>query len=232
LFLFTGMANAQQDECLEEVKQVYQEWMNAVSASKENTIYLKYNMEVVTGKNSGSTKNKSTVELISDQNNATFLTTDLKIYQDQKHTVSILHDKKIVVINEVLEEAYKKARIGQFELLKNDIFNELETTTCKMVEIGGNTYQKVVLKTTAKGRKAFNVATIQFLLDKKQNRIKEIQIKYIDEHHLSAMKITIVKQNLDYKSGHPNKEVLLSALTLDGKLSKKYTNYQLIDNRH
>lgn len=231
-FLLLTVVVQAQDKCLNEVKNVYQSWTKQVNDSRENNVYLKYSMEIITGEGEQLKNNRSTVELISNQESSFFSSADLKVYQDKSHTVSILSDKKIIVINNVVGENYKKEKLGQFEFLQEELFNQLETKECEIVSINGKEYKKVTLKTTTAGAKEFKMETIQFLLDKERNIVKEIQVSYVEGHRFHSMKMNIIKQDLNYSKNNLTKKVLSNVLTTSGELIGKYASYQLIDNRN
>ncbi|KAB2859613.1 MAG: hypothetical protein F9K09_01460 [Flavobacteriales bacterium] len=220
---------AQKDNCLEQVKRVYKAWEKQVQESTENTVYLKYETEITTGGEKLET-NKLEIEVISNKDNSIFSSPDLKIYQDKKHTVSILKDKKVIVINGVSSDQYKKQKIGQFEVLHDTIFSQLKTIECEMVQIEGKAYKKVVLEANATARNIYKIETIYFLLDLNNNTVKEVKVKYLKNYQLAVMHIKIIDQNLDYKI-KINKEVLSNVLDSNGKLLNKYTGYKLMDNR-
>jgi len=230
--LFTGIANAQKTTCLDDVKRVYTTWTKEVSDKKENTIYLKYSTEITTGKAKELKKNKAIIEVISHKSNSYLSTTATEVFQDAKHTVSILSDKKTIVINGFAGENYKKEKLGQFEMFKDSVFYHLEVVECKTITVNSREYKEVKLKMNSYGAKLFKIKTITFLLNEKLNRVKDIKVNYVDGHRLGAMKVSILKQSLNYKTTRLAKVAVSKVLGSNGKLLSKYAGYRLIDNRN
>lgn len=230
LVLSSTVVIAQEDNCLTQVKNVYSAWEKQVKASEGNTVYLKYMTETVTGGDK-KVKNTSTVEVISNKNNAAFLSADLKVYQDNKNTVSILSDKKIIVINQYVGDKYKEEKLGQIELLQDTIFSQLKTQECKKEMIANVEYKKVLLKADVDATKNYKINTINFLINPKEKSIKEVVINYAKGHQLSTMKFRIIKQDLKYKATSIKKVALANVLDSNGKILSKYAGYKLMDNR-
>lgn len=221
---------AQKDNCLEQVKSVYKAWKKQVQESAENTVYLKYEAETLTG-DEKTIKNSSIVEVFSNRNNAVFLSPELQVYQDKKYTVSILLDKKLVVINGYVGDKYKQEKLGQFELLQDTIFNQLTTLECKKVVLDDVEYQRVTLKANSSAAKVYNINTIVFLINLNETGIKEVVINYVKGYRLKVMKTKILKQNLNYTATNFKKVALSNVLDSNGKLLNKYAGYKLMDNR-
>jgi hypothetical protein len=229
--LLTVLVNAQKDSCLNDVKHVYEAWTKAVKASSENTIYLKYETEVVAGNKSGGKKTKSAIELISKKENSYLKALNTEVFQDEETTVSILSDKKVIVINGVVGEEYKKIKMGQFEIFKDSVFTYLQTKECEIVTINNKVYKRVLLETNNYGAKSTKMATIEFLLDEEKNMVKEIKVKYVPGHRFQSMKMNILKQNLNYQTNKFQTKAVSKVLNSKGKLHSKYEGYRLIDNR-
>jgi hypothetical protein len=232
ILLFTGIVKAQDNTCLEDVKRVYTSWAKQVNENSGNTIYLKYSTEITTGKIGDLKKNKSIIEVISNKSNSYFSTTGTEIFQDAKHTVSIFSDKKTIVINGFAGENYKKEKLGQFEIFKDSVFSHLEVQECKTITLNSKVYKKVILKTNSYGAKLLKIKTITFLLDENLNTVKEIKVNYVAGHRFYAMKISILKQNLNYSSKKLTKVATAKVLGSNGKLLPKYMGYRLLDNRN
>lgn len=232
ILLLTGIVKAQEDACLKDVQRVYKTWTKEVNKSADNTIYLKYLTEITTGETGHLKKNNSTIEVISNKNNSSFFTDGTEVFQDTKYTVSILSDKKIIVINGYAGDRYKKEKIGQFEIFKDSIFSHLTTKECKTVTINNKQYKKVILKTNTYAAKTYKIKTITFLLDEKLNSIKETKVNYVKGHRFYAMKIKILKQHLNYQTNVFSKNAISKVLNNNGLLLSKYSGYRLIDNRN
>jgi len=231
ILLLTRVVIAQEDACLKDVKRVYQLWTKEVKASSDKTVYLKYSTEITTGKTGSLKNNKSIIEVTSNKSNSYFSTSGTKVYQDDKYTVSILSDKKIIIINGYAGDSYKKKKLGQFEILKDSVFAHLEVQDCNKIILNKKEYKKVVLKTNSYGAKIFKIKTIEFLLDEKLNRVKDIKVNYIKGHRINKMRVSIIKQNLNY-SAQLTKVATSKVLGSNGKLLAKYRGYRLIDNRN
>lgn len=230
-FFYTAISCAQKDVCLNSVQNVYKVWTHEIENSKAG-FYLKYNYEVQVKNSEGMDKNTAIMELMSDENNSIFQTKNLNVFQDQKYTVSIMDDKKIIVVNAYVGDAYKQQKIGQFQLLKDSMFQMLETQECKQVTFKGKLYKKVLLKANSKANKVYKIKTIEFLLDEELNRVKRVAINYVDNHKISVMKMEILNQKLDYHLTSIKKKALENVFSSNGELLTKYKEYQLIDNRN
>lgn len=231
LMLSATFLSAQHDACVKDVLRMYNNLSNKVKANK-NGLYLKYNYEVEVKLGEKIEKNSLVVEVKSDQSNSIFLTKDMSVFQDKKNTVSVFDDKKLVVINRYVGDAYKQDKIDQFQLIQDTIFDYVSTKECKSITSQGKTYKKVLVQCNAEGRKLFKVNTIEFLLNEKENRIRSVKVKYVPGHRFYAMKVEFIDQQLDYQLTHIKREALTNVFTASGKLLSRYEGYQLIDNRN
>lgn len=231
ILFFSIYTPAQKDVCLGDVEEVYRVWTKQIEENKSG-FYLKYNYEVQVKSSNGINKNAAIMELISHENNSVFQTNNLNVYQDKKHTVTVMDDKKLIIINSYVGDAYKQEKIGQFQLLKDSMFQMLTTQQCDDINFKGSTYKRVLLKANDKAKKAYNIKTIEFLLDEELKRIKKVLINYVDGYKVYAMQMEIITQKLNYQQSSIKKEVLNNVFNSDGRLLKKYSTYQLIDNRN
>lgn len=232
VFLFTYTISAQTNDGVAYVKQFYKEWKEKVDQHNENTIYLNYQTEITTKADDDKlTTNKTTIEVISDKEHATFLTKELSVFQDKKHTVSILSDKQLIIINEYAGDNYKKEKLISFEIFQDSIFNSLTTQKFEEVVIEGITYKKAILKANAYAVKTYKMASMEFLLDESLGVVKEVKVNYVNHPQFKSVKINILKQDLTYKNLVLKRKALANVFDSKGELLEKYKNYKLIDNR-
>lgn len=232
VFLFTYTISAQTNDGVAYVKQFYKEWKEKVDQNTENTIYLNYQTEIITKDDDDKLiSNKTTIEVISDKEHATFLTKELSVFQDKKHTVSILPDKQLIIINEYAGDNYKKEKLASFEIFQDSIFNLLITQKFEEVVISGKTYKKAILKANAYAVKTYKMVSMEFLLDESLGVVKEVKVNYVNHPQFKSVKINILKQDLTYKNLVLKRKALANVFDSKGELLEKYKSYKLIDNR-
>lgn len=230
--LFSYTISAQTNDGVAYVKQFYKEWKEKVDQNNENTIYLKYQTEITTkAEDDKLTTNKTTIEVISDKEHATFSTKEMSVFQDKKHTVSILPDKQLIIINEYAGDNYKKEKLASFEIFQDSIFSSLITQKFEEVVISGKTYKKAILKANAYAVKTYKMAFMEFLLDESLGVVKEVKINYVNHPQFKSVKINILKQDLTYKNVVLKRKALANVFDSKGELLEKYKSYRLIDNR-
>lgn len=229
--LFTYNISAQTNDGVAYVKQFYKEWKEKVDQNNENTIYLKYQTEIITKDDDKLISNKTTIEVISDKEHATFSTKEMSVFQDKKHTVSILPDKQLIIINEYAGDNYKKEKLTSFEIFQDSIFSSLITQKFEEVVIEGITYKKAILKANAYAVKTYKMASMEFLLDESLGVVKEVKVNYVNHPQFKSVKINILKQDLAYKNLVLKRKALANVFDSKGRLLEKYKSYKLIDNR-
>ena len=195
--------------------------------------YLNYTVSTTFSEKHGGEEYQTTVKIYANKYKSYFISKEVEVYQDKSYKISILPAKKIIFLAGYPGDEIKETKMKSLSFMQDTLLSLSTVEYCRNVTLkNGEKYKKVKLKINDSGKKLFKASTLEFLIDEKNNQIKQVLLKYVQKHHIAQLKIVFNVVDYDHKSTKLDKKPLAQVFNADGELLVKYKNYKVIDNRN
>lgn len=234
LAMSTLCTKAQNNTCINEVKQLYKElsdWsINYMDTKKPGTFHFAYAVKTVL---KDSTINDrvltDNVDMWVSGSLMEIHSSNMSIYQDSKEVFTVIPDKKLVVRSDAIKD-YTRNKTNSL-VLQDSVFNRGKLKSCKEIKPG---IKEVILSLDEAAIEDYGIKGLEFTIDKKENRIVRVLIHYESSQGSMAM-----VKNLEYvfkvMKNEPDKKMNTNVskyfMGSRSELNKQYGTYKLVDSR-
>lgn len=172
------------------------------------------NIDLYAGKNLSYLKAKSTA-----------------YYQNSSVLVSVIPSEKLAIIGQPKSNKSSN-QINDMLSLQDSLLKHCQVSICTTETKKGTTYQKIVLKPSAKLTQRFNITQITYYIDLVKNNFYEISVDYNKNNRLKQTLVRFNTIDYNYKGEIFNTPPLKILYDNNNKLLPNYKNYRVNDYRH
>lgn len=228
-FLFSQTGN--EDACLEVIKQAYKKRNSPPSSSDQTQIYY-LDYQITTILRDPTSNHITDVKVFIDQKQVRFLSREMSIYQDESNSFTVIPDRKMIYWGDSSMNLAKEMRVKGVANLQNKLFDLVEVTQCKDVELPNSKADKqIALQLDDQAQKSFPYERVTFIIDTTELFIHKVILDYPKPSKIARIEITFNEMSYNYKTDILDEPLM--SLFFDDKqeLLPKYEGYRLIDHR-
>ncbi|MBS1636298.1 MAG: hypothetical protein JST26_10300 [Bacteroidetes bacterium] len=231
--VFTYRPVSAGDDCLGEIRAIFQHMYNTLPQEKGKNLYVNY--EVISHVRHGA---KSQGELVTHTSIRTyaapgvswFISSDICVYQDKSDVITVLPGRKVIYWARSTAGADKTDRLKALKTSQDSILYRGSTATCSVTtEFGAD---KVICVTPEKKYSdLLHIKSVYYYILSAQKQIKKLVINYNENSKTSRIEHVYKEMNPDYTAVNLNVPVKSLVFASGSKLKPEYKDYRLIDVR-
>lgn len=233
---FTAMF-AQQDACIQEVRNIYKKYSEAGSVMlKENkSCHMNYVVRTVTEDSIKDGITESAIEMHMSKGHLQVKSSQMEVYQDEQDAFVVLPIKKMVLRTDPDTRTDIEKRTNRLKFIQDTLFSMSKVTVCKTVSNKGNTNKRIVMEVNEMGMEMTSIKRITFDLNTKTNQFERVRIEY--SPYASGLPNRVVSAEYTFHAfaindaNQQKEKVAAIFMASANTLNKKYTGYTLVDNR-
>ncbi len=219
-------AQSQQDPCLDFLISSYKNLSTAFEPT-EQTTYIRYTVTSTMGAAYGSATHTTTAQVYANKDKSYMISSEIEVYQDQQHSVSILPNKKVIYINEFAGSVAKQTITDNMQLVQDTLFKLSRVVACDKLSQPG--HKRIELAPNETGVRLFHIRSYTVWI--REGVVEKIRIRYSEDYKLSELVMRFEAVEPDHSSGILSKDVLTIVWDEHGNLNDQYRDFKVMDSR-
>ncbi len=218
-------------KCVTYLKSMFKTWNQ--SSKTDGVVYSKYIISSTLNGNSTSNNisSKSEIESISFGNKSRVYSKEMIVLRDEKYTISILPQKKIVFwTNSIKSKVSLSTAQAQISKMQDSLLSIREKIVCEAVKGKKNSKVVHVYLKYAKGY-AGQLTKLSYYINTATKTLQKLTMNYTPESEFKKISYEFIAQNYNYKKVDMKTPVKQLVFTSNNTLLQKYAGFKLIDNR-
>lgn len=218
---------------LQLVEDIFKK-MYSESKPTNKTTYVNYlvttkaRKQVISGKLATTI---SDIKYYSNNSTVWFFTDELKMYRDDKYTFSVIPKRNAVYWGETPHDTKSKDVFQEVRKLHDSIFKNCKNVICEDIQNVGDADKLVKIELEKKWMDLFQIKSISFYINSKQQTIYKQLIEYTDKKNVEYVEYLFKDVIYNYTKVNLNQSIKNIFLDKNLKLKSPYDKYQLIDVR-
>lgn len=229
-FGFTA-ANAQKDNCIADVKGVYDQLQERMQALNGKNFYMHIAQENQMSEQNGGALQTTEMKVWYNGRMSKFYSEEITVIQDAERVISIIPERKLIMVNRSSHEEFKQAILVGATGMQDQVFSKATTSVCNEFQRNGNDCKRIVAELNPQAQEELSIGQIDYTINQDKGELMEVMVTYAGSSSpLQSMKVSFLELSYNYK-GEPMYNSAMSAVFSDGNsvLKEEYAGYQLLD---
>ncbi|MBL4898911.1 MAG: hypothetical protein JKX76_04575 [Colwellia sp.] len=243
LALFSAEATAFSDnnDCLKQVKTIYDQLRNApIDLNGKHTYYVDYSVRTVTRDSMESGPLDSRIQMWMQGESMRILSKEVEVYQDRKEVFTVMPLQKALVRTDKMLTSQNDHKKQNMALFQDTLFALSKVSYCESLKLNTGVGKRVVLQLSGEGRELLHIKSIVFDIDEAKRQIVKVRVNYADDYkspRSPLSQIVYVEYIINHLDFQNNKKidgprVVSLFLESNGDLNERYRDYAYMDARY
>ena len=228
-FLVSSTSVLSAQECLDQLKQLYQNMETKMTENEGGIFHLKYQMTNVVGANKGGQTMSTRVEILSQGNKSYYISDQASIFQDVAITYTVMPAEREIILTPNTGESIKQARLNQITNMQQRILSVASLKSCSDINRNGNNLKQIVISMPKAEQTATNIKEIEFVVDMESFTLLESTILYLKTEEIVSSKIVYETINYNASTDRFQQPVAQEVFTSGQEPIGLYKGYKVIN---